>query len=113
MDDEQEEEEEEDHGVQYEDDDDEGIFVDEEVDALQNMMPTLTVKKGENGTGGKITINNTALLYKCCCGRNDSYHKAHIPSGIQMNHTCNRCKKPCYGLCTEDYKCFKCLYLSV
>lgn len=108
---EEEEEEEEDHGIQYEDEDDEGIFADEEISDLQNMVaPTLTVKKGENGTGGKITISKTALML-CCCGRNENYHKANIPSGVKMDHTCSSCKKPCYGLCTEDYKCYKCLYI--
>ena len=83
----------------------------EEIENLQNIItPTIRVTIGENGIGGKFVLNTTTLL-KCCCGRNDNYHKAEISSGIKMDHTCKRCQKLCYGLCTEDYVCYKCLYM--
>ena len=105
-DDEQEKEEEE-HGLQYEDEDDDGIFVMEEIENVHNIVtPTTRVTIGENGTGGKFV-----LKIKCCCGRSDNYHSTNTPSGVKVDHNCKRCKKPCYGLCTEDYVCYKCLYI--
>jgi hypothetical protein len=101
------EQEDEEHGLQYEDEDDDGVFVMEETENVHSIVtPTTRVTVGESGTGGKFV-----LKMKCCCGRNDNYHNDNIPSGVKMDHKCNRCKKPCYGLCTEDYVCYKCLYM--
>ena len=46
---------------------------------------------------------------KCCCGRDDQHHA--VMAALKMDHICNICKGKCYGLCTESYTCFKCLWI--
>ena len=43
---------------------------------------------------------------KCCCGGSDSFHENMLH--LEMDHTCNECKRRCYGMCTMDYICNKC-----
>ena len=44
----------------------------------------------------RISPLGLAPAKKCCCGRSDNYHKDNTPSGVKVNHTCERCQKKCY-----------------
>jgi len=104
------EEEDDDHGLPYNDEDEDVVDLEEEIGALKLVQ----IEKGSNG---KICINLNKIgegeaeeiSKKCCCGRNDKFHEDKLH--LKMDHICRSCSGSCYGLCTEEYVCYKCLYM--
>ena len=77
------------------------------------IRKVIEVQEGRGGAGGKLLINlrrkETLVVHddsKCCCGGSDSFHENMLH--LEMDHTCNECKRRCYGMCTMDYICNKC-----
>ena len=101
-DDKDEEVEDEEHDMLYEGDDDFALDEELEEEVIRNIAEPLTLRLNRN------LVNNAIApaTEKCCCGRNDKYHLSM--ASLHMDHVCSGCKGSCYGLCTEEYLCYRC-----
>jgi hypothetical protein len=73
---------------------------------LYNTYITDDIVNNNNDNNDDSDDEDNVIADHCCCGRNQAFHRSM--THLDMDHVCGQCKNNCYGLCTEDYICYKC-----